>query len=117
MQGKHEGFPAHLLLGYFIGDNGSAVHLRSGCDHRKHGSKWETRLRNGFAFDEIPHISVVFSTNGDGLGAVKDASTANGQYKINVMLPAQCHAFVDRRQARIRFHTGKLRYHRIRFLQ
>ncbi|MNC28705.1 hypothetical protein D3C75_769250 [compost metagenome] len=109
--------PAHFFFGDFIGNHRAVVHFRACSSHSQHCTQRQSPLRSRFALYKVPHVSIIFRTDGNRLGTVQHASAAYGENQVDVILTAQGYTFMYGGQARIRFYAGQFCNHSVSGLQ
>jgi len=96
-----------LDIPVFFGDDRGFAHLASRRgDGENRGHRQAGRgLRLGVV--EVPHVAIVYGTEGYGLGRVDHAASSHGKDKVDLCVAHQSDALSDEPEARVGNHSAE----------
>jgi hypothetical protein len=95
-------------LALFLCDNAAGTGFASGRGYSQYHANGERRFGALCARIEIPDVSIIRNTHGDGFSGVYRTSAADCENQIDIVLAADLDAFVYEREPGIRLHPAEL---------
>lgn len=106
-------FQESLLIRNYGGMARFASRRRNG----KNGSNWQGFGNRQLPEEKIPHVTVVFRSNRNGLRGVDNASPSYREHEFKTVFLAKGYALSNERNARIRLDSGKFHEFHSRVVQ
>ena len=103
----HVRFKTALESVFFVGHHCGAAHFAASGGDGDHAADGQAGIGLALGHIVVPHVALVGSAVGNGLGRVDHAAAANSQNKIHALAARQLDALADQRKPGIGNHAAQ----------